>query len=240
MRASLFIPCLVDQFHPKVGENVVRVLKKIGVSVDYTDEQICCGQPFFKSGWWKKTLPLAKNTIRAFKGAKAVVAPSGSCVNTIRNHYVELFRDDPIWLEQAQELSRKTYEFSEFLIHVIQVEDVGAAYKGKVTYHDSCQVLRGLGISSEPRQLLRKVRGLELIEMEDSDVCCGFGGLFSMKFPHIAQAMVAEKVKNIIATGAEAVVGCEMSCLMHIGGYLGHQGLQVRAVHLADILAQGI
>jgi len=240
MRTSLFIPCLVDQFHPNVGENVVRILKKMGVSVDYTDEQICCGQPFFKSGFWKKTLPLAKNTIRAFKGAEAVVAPSGSCVNTIRNHYIELFRDDPIWLEQAQELSRKTYELSEFLIHVIQVEDVGAAYKGKVTYHDSCQVLRGLGVSSEPRQLLRKVRGLELTEMEDSDVCCGFGGLFSMKFPHIARAMVAEKVKNILATGAEAVVGCEMSCLMHIGGYLGHQGLQVKAVHLADILAEGI
>jgi L-lactate dehydrogenase complex protein LldE len=240
MRASLFIPCLVDQFHPQVGENVVRVLKKVGVSVDYTDEQICCGQPFFKSGHHKKTLPLAKNTIQAFKGAEAVVAPSGSCVNTIREHYVELFRDDPSWLEQAQELSRKTYELSEFLIRVIQVDDVGAAYKGKITYHDSCQVLRGLGVSSEPRRLLGRVRGLELVEMKDSGVCCGFGGLFSIKFPHIARAMVTEKVKNILATGAEAVVGCEMSCLMHIGGYLGYQGVHIRAVHLADILAQGI
>lgn len=240
MRVSLFIPCLVDQFYPMVGENVVRVLKKIGVKVDYNDEQICCGQPFFKSGHWKKTLPLAKNTIRAFGRAEAVVAPSGSCVNTIRNHYVELFRGDPFWLEQAQELSRKTYELSEFLIRVIQVDNVGAAYKGKVTYHDSCQVFRGLGVSSEPRQLLNRVRGLELIEMEDSNVCCGFGGLFSMKFPHIAKAMVTDKVKNILSTGAEAVVGCEMSCLMHIGGYLRHQGIHIRTVHLADILAQGI
>ncbi len=240
MRASLFIPCLIDQFHPKVGENVVRVLEKVGVEVHYTDEQICCGQPFFKAGYWEKTLPLAKRTIWAFRDADIVVAPSGSCVNMIRSHYAELFRDDPTWLDRAKELSQKIYEFSEFLIRIARVEDVGATYRGKVTYHDSCQVLRGLNVSSEPRLLLKKVKGLELVEMERSDLCCGFGGVFSFQFPHIAKAMVEEKVKNILVSGAEVVVGCEISCLMHIGGYARHQDMPIQALHLADILAHGI
>jgi L-lactate dehydrogenase complex protein LldE len=217
MKVTLFIPCLIDQFHPQVGKNVVRILKKIGLDVDFADEQTCCGQPFFNAGYWKKAIPLAKRTIKAFKDAKVVVAPSGSCVTMIRTHY---------WLNQAQELSEKTYELSEFLVHIIQVDDLGVCYKGKVTYHDSCQVLRGLGISSEPRQLIKKVKNLELIEMEKPDLCCGFGGLFSFKFPHIAEAMVEEKV--------------EISCLMNIGGYLGHRGIQVRTLHLADLLAHGI
>jgi L-lactate dehydrogenase complex protein LldE len=229
MRVALFIPCLIDQFHPQVGKNVVRILKKLGVEVDFRDEHTCCGQPFFNAGYWKKAIPLAKRTIKAFKNARIVVAPSGSCVTMIRKHYLELFRDTPVWLDQAQELSEKTYEFSEFLIHVIQVDDLGARYKGRVTYHDSCQVLRGLGISSEPRQLIRKVRNLELVEMERPDLCCGFGG-----------AMVEEKVKNIRASGAEAVVGCEISCLMNIEGYLKHRGIPIRTLHLADLLAHGI
>ena len=240
MRVSLFIPCLIDQFHSQVGINVVRVLKKIGLEVDYTDEQICCGQLFYKSGYWKKTIPLAKRTIRAFKDAEIVVAPSGSCVNMIRNHYLELFRKDPIWLERAQDLSEKIYEFSEFLIHVIQVDNVGASFRGKVTYHDSCQVLRGLGVSSEPRQLIRNIKGVDLVKMKRPDLCCGFGGIFSFKSPHIAKAMVEEKVKDIVDSGAEAVIGCEISCLMHIGGYLSHQGINIRTLHLADILAHGI
>ena len=240
MKVTLFIPCLIDQFHPQVGKNVVRILKKIGLDVDFVDQQTCCGQPFFNAGYWKKAIPLAKRTIKAFKDAKVVVAPSGSCVTMIRTHYKELFSDNPDWLNQAQELSEKTYELSEFLTHVIQVDDLGASYKGKVTYHDSCQVLRGLGISSEPRQLIKKVKNLELIEMDKPDLCCGFGGLFSFKFPHIAEAMVEEKVKNILASGAEAVVGCEISCLMNIGGYLGYRGIQVRTLHLADLLAHGI
>jgi len=240
MKVTLFIPCLIDQFHPQVGKNVVRILKKIGLDVDFADEQTCCGQPFFNAGHWKKAIPLAKKTIKAFKNAKMVVAPSGSCVTMIRTHYKELFGDDSDWLDQAQELSAKTYELSEFLVHIIQVDNLGASYNGKVTYHDSCQVLRGLGISSEPRHLIKKVKNIELIEMDKPDLCCGFGGLFSFKFPHIAEAMVEEKVKNILASGAEAVVGCEISCLMNIGGYLGYRGINVKTLHLADLLAHGI
>lgn len=240
MRVGLFIPCLIDQLYPRVGENVVRILKRIGMAVHYAEEVVCCGQPFFKSGHWAETVPLAKTTIRAFRNDEVVVVPSGSCASMLRHGYGELFRDDQAWFERAQELSGKIYELSEFIIHVAQVDDFGASYEGKVVYHDSCQVVRGLGVSSEPRQLLRKVKGLELVEMERSDLCCGFGGLFSLKFPHVAKAMVMDKVEHIIASGAKVVVGCEISCLMHIGGYLGHEGMPVRTMHLADILAQGI
>ena len=152
---------------------------------------------------------------------------------------MELFRDNAPWLDRARELSSKIYEFSEFLIHVARVDDLGASFKGRVTYHDSCQVLRGLGISSEPRRLLGNVKGLEFVEMEKSDRCCGFGGLFSFKFPHISRALVKEKVANILSSGAEAVTGCEISCLMHIEGQAKLSGIPLRTLHLAEILASG-
>ena len=240
MRVHLFIPCLVDQFHPQVGKCVIQVLKKIGMNPVYPEDQLCCGQPFFKSGYWKKTFPLAKNTIRAFRNAKLVVAPSGSCVKMVRHDYLELFRDNAPWLDRAKELSSKIYEFSEFLIHVAQLDDIGASYKGKITYHDSCQVLRGLGISSEPRRLLMNVKGLELVEMEKSDRCCGFGGIFSFKFPHISRELVKEKVAHILSSGADAVAGCEISCLMNIEAYLKLKGVPIRTLHLAEILADSI
>jgi L-lactate dehydrogenase complex protein LldE len=221
-----------------VGENVVRVLRKTGMEVVYPEGQICCGQLFFNSGHWRKSLPLARNTIRAFSNAEIVVGPSGSCVKMIRHHYMDLFREDPAWLARAQELSDKIYEFSEFLIHVLQVDDLGAAFRARVTYHDSCQVRSGLGISSEPRQLLRMVKGLELVEMEKSERCCGFGGLFSVKSPHIADAIVAEKARYVSDSRAEVVTGCEISCLMHMERYFQRHRMSVRALHLADILAR--
>ena len=216
---------------------MVRVLRRIGLRIDYPEGQLCCGQSFFKSGHWKKAIPLAKNTIQAFRASKVVVVPSGSCVNMIRHHYGELLREDPGWSQKAQELSEKVYEFSEFLINVMEADDLGSTFRERVTYHDSCQVLRGLGIASEPRQLLGKVRGLEFVEMEHPDICCGFGGVFSFKFPHVADAMVGEKVSRICDCGAGVVTGCEISCLMHIGGYLKHQRIPIRAMHLADVLA---
>lgn len=240
MQVHLFIPCLVDQFHPQVGKSVIQVLKKIGMKAVYTEDQICCGQPFFKSGYWEKTFPLAKNTIRAFRAAKIVVAPSGSCVKMIRQDYLELFKDNPTWLSRAKELSSKIYEFSEFLVRIAGVDDLGASYKSKVTYHDSCQVLRGLGIYSEPRQLLGKVKRLEFVEMEKSDRCCGFGGIFSIKFPHISRELVKEKVTNILSSGADAVVGCEISCLMNMERQIKSTGIPLRTLHLAEILASGL
>ncbi len=240
MQVSLFIPCLVDQFHPRTAVNMIRVLKKLGLQPHYSNKQTCCGQPFFKAGYWKKAVPLAKNMIEVFGGAEFVVAPSGSCVNMIRSGYLQLFHDDPAWLPAAQQLSGKVFEFSEFLIRILQVEKLGGSFKAKVTYHDSCQVIGGLNISSEPRRLLRNVKGLEFVEMDQSEICCGFGGIFAFKFPAVASSMVAEKVKNIIASGAEVVTGCEISCLMHIDGYMRQKSIPVRTMHLADILAQGL
>jgi len=219
--------------------HAAKVLKRIGIQPEYAGNQVCCGQPFFKAGHWSKSIPMARTTIRALEGADTVVAPSGSCMNMIRHHYPELFRDDPRWLRRAERLAGRTYEFSEFLVRVAGVEDIGASFKGKVTYHDSCQVKRGLGIWSEPRRLLGRVKGLQLVEMESPDACCGFGGIFSFKFPEISGAMAASKIDRITAVGPNVVAGCEMSCLMHIGGHLKARGIPVRALHLADILAQG-
>jgi len=240
MHVTLFIPCLIDQFHPQTAINMIKVFKKLDLTLDFPDDQICCGQPFFKAGYWQKTIPMAKKMIKIFGDSELVVAPSGSCVNMIRHHYIELFKEDRIWLEKAQALSKKVFEFSEFLIQVMHVDKLDSTFKGKVTYHDSCQVLRGLGIASEPRQLLRKVNGLEFLEMEQSNSCCGFGGVFSFKFPHVASSMAEEKANHIVASGAEVVTGCEISCLMHIDGYLKRKGIPIKTMHLADILAQGI
>lgn len=240
MQVSLFIPCLVDQFQPRTAANMVRVLKSLGLQPDYSKKQTCCGQPFFKAGYWKKAVPLAQNIIEIFRDAEFVIAPSGSCVNMIRSGYLQLFQNNPAWLPAARQLSQKVFEFSEFLIHILQVEKLGALFEARVTYHDSCQVNRALGISAEPRRLLKNVQGLEFVEMDQSDICCGFGGIFAFKFPRVAASMVAEKVENIVASGAEVVTGCEISCLMHIDGYIRKMGIPVRAMHLADILAQGL
>ena len=237
MRVKMFVPCLVDQFHPNVASSTLHILKRIGASVTYADGVICCGQPFFKAGYWKKTLPLARKTIRALQDAEFVVSPSGSCVHMIRHHYLELFKESPVWLQRAKRLSQRIYELSEFLVNAAGIEDLGASFCGKVTYHDSCQVLRGLGISQEPRRLLHKVQGLELVEMKDPDRCCGIGGTFSFKYPHIASAIGEDKVKNIVAAGVKTVVGCEISCLMHMGGLLKKKGIPVRTCHIAEILA---
>jgi L-lactate dehydrogenase complex protein LldE len=158
----------------------------------------------------------------------------------IKHHYLDLFKDDPVWLPRAQELSEKIYEFSEFLVRFMEVTDIGASLEKRVTYHDSCQVLRGLGIRDEPRKLLENVRSLDFLEMDRSDKCCGFGGIFSFKSPEIAGAMAKDKVESILQSGAQIVTGCEISCLMHIGAALERGKHPVRAVHLASLLAQGL
>lgn len=241
MQVELFIPCLVDQFYPRVGIGVTRVFEKLGLAVSYNPAQTCCGQPFFKSGYWNEARKLARKTLVALgQSGDYVVAPSGSCVHMIRNHFQDLFSNDPEWLDRASALSERIYEFSEFLVRVLRVEDLGACFRAKVTYHDSCQVSRGLGISAEPRQLLKQVKEIQFVGMDRADECCGFGGIFSFKSPHISRTMVEDKIENILATGAEVVTGCEISCLMHIGGYLAHRGIPVRALHLADLLALGL
>jgi L-lactate dehydrogenase complex protein LldE len=236
-RVTLFIQCLVDALYPEVGEAMVRVLQNLGVSLAYPAGQTCCGQPAFNAGFRREARVAARRFIRLFEGADLIVSPSGSCVSMVRNHYPQLFAAEPDWRRRARAVARKTFEFTEFLVDVLGVEEVGSGFSGRVTYHDSCHLLRGLRVSEQPRRLLRRIRGVEFVEMTDPDYCCGFGGTFSIKYPDISGAMLEDKVRNIVETGAEAVVGCDMGCLMNIEGMLSRKGLSIRALHIAQVLA---
>jgi len=238
---TLFIQCLVDSLHPEVGDAMVHVLERLGVSMTYPPDQTCCGQPAFNSGYRKEAKKTALRFLDIFEKSEVIVCPSGSCVHMVRHHYLDLFRDEPTQHSRAQAIAAKTYEFSEYLVDVLGVTDpgkeLGSRFHGSITYHDSCHLSRGLGIRRQPRQLLENIPGLSLIEMDESDRCCGFGGTFSVKYPEISSAMVDDKVKTILETGAKAVVGCDVSCLMNISGRLSRIGSTVRALHLAEILA---
>jgi len=235
-KASLFVTCIVDQLYPQVGVSVVRVLRRLGVSVDFPMDQTCCGQPVFNAGFTRQGRQLAERVLRSFRHSQYVVVPSGSCTAMMRVFYPELFKDDPGLQRQAKELSAKVYEFTEFLVKVLGVEDIGASYHGAVTYHSSCHLLRELEVRDEPRRLLGKVRGLQLKELPQVESCCGFGGTFSVKYPHISEGMLADKLANVVASGAETLVACDMSCLMHIEGAISRQGLDIKVRHLAQVL----
>jgi L-lactate dehydrogenase complex protein LldE len=236
-KVTLFIQCLVDSMYPEVGEAVVTVFHKLGIALDCPLDQTCCGQPAFNAGYWREARMAARRFIEIFEKAKTIVCPSGSCVHMVRHHYPELFKNRPEWLARAQNVAEKTFEFSEYLVDQLGVEDLAAAYSGKVTYHDSCQPLRGLGIRQQPRKLIRNIRDVEFIEMKRSEVCCGFGGSFSVKYPEISTAILEDKVKNIIDSHADAVVGVDMSCLMNIQGLLSRKKSTVKVMHIAELLA---
>ena len=237
MKVSLFVTCLVDQFFPQVGLSMVRVLRRLGVEVEFDPLQTCCGQPCFNSGYRREARPLAERFIRIFENSDYVVAPSGSCVAMTRIYYPELLTTDKHWQQRARALAPRIYEFSEFLVRVLGREDVGARFTGRVTYHDGCHLLRELGIRDEPRRLIRRVEGVELVEMPEADTCCGFGGTFSVKFPEISSALVKDKLAQVVGSGAEVVVANDSSCLMQIAGLLRRQNTSVRAMHLAELLA---
>ena len=234
---TLFIQCLVDGLYPEVGEALVTVLRRLGISMSYPENQTCCGQPAFNAGYRGEARIAARRFIEIFETAEAIVCPSGSCVHMVRDHYSFLFRKDPEWLHRARRVAAKTYEFTEFLVDVLEVEDLQASYDGTVTYHDSCHLLRGIGVSEQPRRLIRKVRGVEFVEMVDSDYCCGFGGSFSVKYPDISAAMLEDKIRNIQDSGAELVVGCDTGCLMNIQGMLSRKNLPIKTMHIAQLLA---
>ncbi len=238
MRVSLFITCLVDQFFPHTGESVVQVLRRLGVEVTFNPAQTCCGQPAFNTGYHGEARAVAERVLDLFNDAEYVVAPSGSCTSMVKVFYPELFAQDPQRLGKWEKLRGKFFEFSDFLVNVLKVEDVGARFPHRVTYHDSCHLLRELGIESEPRKLIRAVRDLELVEMQDYKVCCGFGGTFAVKFPEVSVAMGADKLKAAVATGAEYLVANDGGCLMHLAGVIHRQGLPLKTMHLADLLAQ--
>lgn len=237
-KITLFIQCLVDAVWPHVAEAMARVLEDLGLTLDCPTDQTCCGQPAFNSGFRREARVAARRFIEIFEKSGTIVSPSGSCVHMVRHHYPELFQDEPQWRERAERIAARTYEFTEFLVDVLKVEEVGASYPGRVTYHDSCHLLRGIRVQEQPRRLLRRVKGLELVEMKNSDYCCGFGGAFAVKYPDISAAMVNDKVDHIVNSGAGTVVGCDTGCLLNIAGAVSRRGLSIKTMHIAEILAQ--
>jgi L-lactate dehydrogenase complex protein LldE len=235
LNVSLLVTCLGDAFFPEVGVASVRLLRRLGVAVDFPAAQTCCGQPHFNSGYHGEARDLARHLISTFDNGRTVVVPSGSCAAMVKLEYPELFHDDPQWGPRARDLAARTHELADFLVHVLKVEDVGARFEGRVTYHMACH-LRGLGLLTEPELLLRRVRGLELVPLERADECCGFGGSFAVRYPEISGAMVQDKAAFIEKANVDAVVATDAGCLMNIAGCLRRRGSKVKALHLAQVL----
>jgi L-lactate dehydrogenase complex protein LldE len=237
-KVQLFVTCMIDALAPEVGRCVVEVLEKAGVIIEVPTGQTCCGQPAFNGGFWNEARAMARHTIEVFgEGATPVIVPSGSCAYMIAHHYPDLFAEEPAWRQRAERLGGRIYEFSQFLVDVLGITDLGARCDGKFTYHSSCHLRRGINVVSQPLALLEKVQGAEILPLAEEAECCGFGGLFSIKYPDISSAMLARKVRNIAASGADYVVGCDLSCLLNINGGLHRQGSSVKGVHLAQVLA---
>jgi L-lactate dehydrogenase complex protein LldE len=239
MRVSLFIPCLTDQFFPKVGINLYKILKKVGAEVDYPEDQTCCGQLPFNSGYHEEAIELAQRFLQVFRGAEYIVAPSGSCTSMVKIFYAEILEDSGLQ-EILHQVASKTYEFSDFLVNVLGVNDLGVHFPHRITYHDACHLLRELKVKDAPRDLIRHVRGVEFVEMEESENCCGFGGTFSVKYPEISTTMAEDKASAIAQSGAEYVVANDSSCLMQIAGYLSRKGIPAKPLHLADLLGENL
>jgi L-lactate dehydrogenase complex protein LldE len=234
---QLFVTCLIDTLQPQIGKAVVEVLGRAGVRVDFPAGQTCCGQPAFNAGMRQEARRIAQHTIEVFEATSGpIVIPSGSCTAMIRHSYPELFAGDPIWEKRALNLAERTYEFTEFLVDVLGVTDLGASFSGRLTYHPSCHLSRNLGIDSQPRTLLRQVRDATIVELPYQEDCCGFGGVFSVEHPEISTAMLERKIANIEASGAPTVVVCDTGCLMNIGGGLHRKGKTQKVVHIAEIL----
>jgi L-lactate dehydrogenase complex protein LldE len=236
--ASLMITCLGDALFPRVGLAAVKILENLGVAVDFPAAQTCCGQPAFNSGYQDDARRAARAFLRAFAGSDCVVSISGSCAAMVREHYPRLFAGYP---EEAaaKALAAHTYELSEFLVDVLEVEELPVVFKGRATLHHSCHTLRLLGVAEQPQRLLRMVEGLEYVPLAKAGDCCGFGGTFAVKMPAISTAMVDEKVDHVLETGADLLVGLDMSCLMNIAGRLQRRGSLVQTKHLAEVLAEG-
>jgi len=234
---QLFVTCLIDTLYPETGEAVVRILQRSGATVDFPRDQTCCGQPAFNAGMRPQARQMAENTIRILENSPGdIVIPSGSCTGMIRQGYQELFADDPDWLERSQAIANRTYEFTQYLVDVIGVENLDAKFPHKISYHASCHLLRDLEIDEQPQRLLEKVKEAELIPLPKREECCGFGGLFSIEHPEISKAMLDRKIDNLITSGASILVSCDAGCVAHISGGLQRKKISLQAVHIADIL----
>lgn len=239
MVISLFITCYNDTLFPETGKAVVRVLERLGHTVEFLSAQTCCGQMHYNTGYQNEAYPMMRNFLSVFRGAEVICIPSASCVAMMRDHYPKMAREtnDPMVIQEVDDILPRVYEFSELLIDKLGVSDVGAFYPHTVTLHTSCHSLRSLHVGDKPARLLRSVRGLNLLDLPESDECCGFGGTFAVKNPEVSAAMLSDKLQGVLSTGAEICTAGDNSCLMHIGGGLSRQRTGVRCLHLAEILA---
>lgn len=238
MNVHVFIPCFIDQLYPTAGFNTIKVLEKAGCTVTYNQDQTCCGQPAFNAGYWGESREVCNKFINDFSGADHIVVPSASCTGFIKNYYSKIY-DNASNQKDIKGLQDKVYELSDFLVNVLNIQDLGAQFDGVATYHDSCAALRECKVKNEPIQLLEKVKGLKLIELQDNETCCGFGGTFAVKFEGISVAMGEQKVQNVVKTNADYLISTDLSCLMHIGGVMEKMELPIKSLHLADVLASG-
>ncbi len=237
MKVAIFIPCFVDQIAPEIGQNLIKILEHIGCTVHYNPKQTCCGQPQFNSGYMPQAKELAEKFLNDFDSDRMIVSPGGSCTGFIKCRYASLFQGEPEKQQKAEALASRTYDICDFLVNVMHITDLGATFNGKVTVHDSCSALREYGLTTEPRTLLQNVKGLELVEMEESTTCCGFGGTFSIKQKDISSAMVEQKVRFAQESGAEYLTGTEYSCLMNMKAYIDRNNIAIKPIHIVNILA---
>jgi len=238
MTVELFIPCFIDQLYPETAYNTVKVLEKAGCKVKYNAEQTCCGQPAFNAGYWDEAKAVGYKFLEDFSDNVVIVSPSASCTGMVKNYYNDLFTNTAVH-NKCRSIQSHIIELSDFLVNVLNKDYFGAELEGKAVYHDSCAGLRECKIKAEPRALLEKVHGLELLEMPDTETCCGFGGTFAVKFEGISSAMAQQKVNNALAVGAEYIISTDTSCLMHLQAYIDKENLKIKTMHLADVLAHG-
>ena len=238
MTVDIFIPCFIDQIYPQTAFNMIKILERCNVEVHYNENQTCCGQISFNSGFWDDAKVIGEKFIRDFSSNRPVVVPSASCAGFVRNYYGELFYNSGLHLEYRQ-LQKNIIEFTDFMVNVLKKTDFNAVFEHRVTYHDSCASLREYKLNGEPRKLLGYVKGLELVEMNEREVCCGFGGTFAVKHEPISTSMAQQKIENALATGAEYIVSTDSSCLMHLEGYIKKQKLSLKTIHIIDVLASG-
>jgi L-lactate dehydrogenase complex protein LldE len=237
-KAQLFLTCLGDQFYTATLQNMTHLLERLGVELIFPADQTCCGQPLFNNGFEDGTRGVARNFLSAFgKSDAPIVGPSGSCVGMVKHHYLELFPAGTPEHDLAADISSRIYELTEYLVDVLKITDVGAVYPHTVTYHASCHYLREMGLKTEARALLNSVQGLELVPLDEEETCCGFGGAFTVTYPEVSRSMMDNKVKHIIASGADTVITCEPGCLMNIAGGLHKAGSKIQAMHIVDLLA---
>jgi len=234
-RASLMVTCLGDLFFPDVGVSIVRVLRKLGVAVDVPTDQTCCGLPLFNSGYHAEAAAVARRTLALFRDSEHVVVPSGSCAWMVKHEYPGLLAGAGL-AREAEHLAACTHELSQFLVRVLGARQFTSAVRGRITYHDSCHLLRGLHESESPRTLLGNLKGAELVPLPGADECCGFGGSFAVRLPEVSSQILAKKLANVEATGADCLVACDAGCLMQMGGGLTRKKSRVRALHLAELL----